>query len=81
MAQKTEMSYIKEQELGTVNGVRFEYGHYVSNGKAYESKIYGFQKFTKSEKCVCKISLAHFEALASLEIDLSELEEDEADFD
>lgn len=81
MAKAKEMSYIKEQELGTVNGVRFEYGHYVADGKAYESKIYGFQKFTKSEKCVCKISLAHFQALASLEIDLSELEEDEVDFD
>ncbi len=81
MAQKTEMTYIKEQELGTVNGVRFEYGHYVKGKTAFEGKIYGFEKNPKGEKCVCKITLAHFQALASLEIDLSELEEDEVDFD
>lgn len=77
---KTEMTYVKEVELGTVANVRFEYGHYICDGKPGESKIYGFQKFAKREKCVCKITLAHLEALASLNIDLSELG-GEADFD
>lgn len=76
MAKTSEMTYVKEAELGKVGEVRFEVGHYVADGKSYEHKIYGFQQFTKSEKVVCKISLEHFFALQQCDFSEFEVEEE-----